>query len=274
MLRCRREDRRWHIRRRILLLPNRFCSPTWLGGVSGDRSYRENQQNQHGNGRIRKLRHALHQAGIKTAAIGNADIWPDIQDRSAGVLAADSRGLIDVGMLSAGAGPEIIGASKKEDGGLVANVPALLDAINKALPKADFVVVNFGPSTALDNSRPEISDKRYNVDKAIGMRDLNSLIASLLPHAESGEFRLILVSLSPPILTGWTVLPPLIVYPSLGSGLLTSPTTRTPGLIAASDFAPTVLELLRGARSQWDGRPACNCPACPDFLEKRGALGR
>ncbi len=49
------------------------------------------------------LADALHRAGKKTAAVGNADVWPDLRDRAASVLAADSRGLIDMGMPSAGA---------------------------------------------------------------------------------------------------------------------------------------------------------------------------
>ena len=206
---------------------------------------------------------ALHQAGRKTAAIGNADIWPGIRDRAAAVLAADSHGLIDVGMLSAG-------ASTKDKYGLRADVPALVSAIDRALAKADYVVVNFGATTALDNSRTEISDKSYNINKQAAMRDLDALVGSLMTRAESREFRLILLSLSPPAQAAWTKLPPMVVYPSIGSGLLASPTTRTPGLIAASDFAPTAIELLGATPvSEMEGRPAFMAAGNKSSSERR-----
>ena len=40
---------------------------------------------------------ALHAAGLKTGVAGNADMPPDVIDRSAAVLAMDSRGIVDAG---------------------------------------------------------------------------------------------------------------------------------------------------------------------------------
>ena len=51
--------------------------------------------------RIGALGDGVRRAGGQTCALGNADAYPDAIDRSAAVLAADSRGFIDVGRLNA-----------------------------------------------------------------------------------------------------------------------------------------------------------------------------
>ncbi len=120
------------------------------------------------------------------------------------------------------------------------------------------MVVDFGPSTALDNCRAIISDKAYFHARVASMRELDLLVAVLLPRAGSGEFRLVLVSLSPPLKQSWAELTPIVVYPRAhsGAGLLTSPTTRTDGLIAASDLCSHDDRHGRGQTRHRDGGPA------------------
>lgn len=169
--------------------------------------------------RIGALGDALHRAGIRTCAIGNADILPDTIDRSAAVLAADSRGIIDIGHLCA--------------------------AQNAASSDFGFMVVDFGASERLDECKISISDAAYSVQKASMMRALDRLVGELRVSPESSRAALILVSFSPPSSEYWNQLTPIVIrVPGESGGLLTSPTTRTVGLIAASDFAPTVLRLL------------------------------
>jgi hypothetical protein len=75
-----------------------------------------------------------------------------------------------------------------------------------------------------------------------GHAALDSLLDRLAQQAS--ELRIILVSAHPPANAKkeWDRLPPvLIAGPRIAPGLLTSPTTRTPGLIAITDIAPTLL---------------------------------
>lgn len=171
---------------------------------------------------------ALHAAGLNACASGNADTSPTDINRSAAVLAMDSRGVVDVGDLPSD------------------------EFTVKAEPTADLDVIQFGVPTILDESRPEMTDAAYAARRAAALASLDKLMARLL----SEHATLILISFSPPKGPAWDQITPMIIYPTKRPGLLTSSTTRTPGIIAASDFAPTVLEQF-GLRPAQDmiGRP-------------------
>jgi hypothetical protein len=74
---------------------------------------------------------------------------------------------------------------------------------------------------------------------------LDRFLGDLKQH--STDARILLVSTHPPpnAKGEWDRLPPVVIAgPGITPGLLTSPTTRTPGLIANTDIAPTLLEWL------------------------------
>ncbi|MHB9037581.1 MAG: hypothetical protein ACYC64_13015 [Armatimonadota bacterium] len=167
--------------------------------------------------RLGALGDALHEAGKKTCAIGNSDIHPDKINRAAAVLAMDSHGLIDIGQLEAGA-PKL-------------SIPT----------QADFVVIDYGATTRLDDSKNSMTDNAFAMHKAEVMRGLDRLLAGLL---RDKNLSVILVSFGLPVGDPWDRLTPIVIYGPVASGVLTSPTTRTPGLVAASDFAPTVLDMF------------------------------
>lgn len=179
---------------------------------------------------------ALHKSALKTCAIGNADLSPKEVDRRTAVLAMDSKGLIDFGYLS--------DAPTSDGDILLADPQKLIDTVERGAFSADFVVVDFGDTRKYDNLKPNMSDSAYEANKTAVMRNLDSFINGMLTSRKLAGARVILVSFSPPQTGKWDQLTPIIVYPSEHSGLLTSSTTRTPGLVAASDFAPTVLQSL------------------------------
>ena len=164
----------------------------------------------------------IRKAGKKTCAIGNADLPPDRIDRSVASLAMDARGRIDIGEL--------------------ADIP--WERLFSRLDLADYIVVNYGDTIRLDESKLSMSDKAYELQKADILQNLDNLLAYLINSPQAKNFRFMLVSFSPPTDGSWIHLTPMIVYPSTTSGLLTSSTTRTHGLITASDYAPSVLRFL------------------------------
>ncbi|MCE5314547.1 MAG: hypothetical protein ABFD49_08005 [Armatimonadota bacterium] len=175
----------------------------------------------------------LHEAGRKTCAIGNADILPGGINRATAVLAMDSRGFIDRGCLNANS----------------SNL--------SGLARADFVVINFSGSTLLDESKNSMTDKALAIHKAEVMRDLDRLIDGLMRKSRDENVSVILVSFGLPVGDPWERLTPIVIYGQTASGVLKSPTTRTLGLVAASDFAPTVLDLFGiPARPEMVGRAA------------------
>jgi hypothetical protein len=210
---------------------------------------------------------ALRKAGVKTGIEGNADVPPDVVDRSAAALVMDSRGIVDSGGLPSDlhtASPELRGTSVSKGGqrstalrydrrasgllsasGVVASAPI---GPNKTSPPTwtgkSVGVIYFGASTVVDEQKPSMSDSAYAAHRTEALKRLDGLLRDLISRPEAKGVTIILVSFSPPTGAAWDQLTPIIVYPSTEPGLLATTTTRTPGIIAASDFAPTVLGLL------------------------------
>lgn len=187
---------------------------------------------------------ALHAAGMKTGVVGNADIPPDVIDRSAAVLAMDSRGIVDYGALAPSNEFEATNAQSPPAWTGKERTPAPFDKLRTRLPatkKWAFIVVDFGYSAALDERKPSMTDSAYAVHKTEMLHYLDSTLRKLISLPETRGQTVILASFSPPLGAAWDQLTPIIIYGPVLPGLLNSPTTRTPGLIAASDFAPLVL---------------------------------
>ncbi len=185
---------------------------------------------------------ALNRAGMKTCVVGNADLDPQEPNRAASVLATGSHGLIDVGRLTAPLGPtDACGFATSADG--------LAGAVIRCMRDADLVVVNFGDSTRLDEMKISLSDAAYARHRAQMLRRLDALLGWLM--AAKGDIHnpdtgLILVSWSPPRGGYWSRLTPIVVcFHDKHSDLLCSSTTRTPGLIAATDFPALVLKWMK-----------------------------
>ncbi len=209
--------------------------------------------------RVGALGDGVRRAGGHTCALGNADAYPDAIDRSVAVLAADSRGFIDVGRLNAA--PVTHGVLQSPSG-LFSDVSRLTREVKSSAGLADLVVVDFGDSVRLDDYKTELTDKAYAARKAIILHDLDRMLGELMAAPELKDARIALVSFSPPYSPSWNQLTPIVIYPTGSPGLLASASTRTPGLIAAIDFAPTLLHLM-GASNMGEmvGQPAREVPA-------------
>ncbi|MCX8053258.1 MAG: hypothetical protein N3B12_05570 [Armatimonadetes bacterium] len=189
--------------------------------------------------RVGDIGDALRCAGVRTCVVGNADLTTDDPSRAASVLVADSRGLIDVGRISVSLGPS-------NACGLSWSSKPLATTAIRSLRDADLVVVNFGDSTRLDEIKISLSDTAYQAHRRAVMMRLDDLVGRLAATCDRYlNAELILVSFSPPRTGYWNRLTPIAVLRrNQEPGLLTSSTTRTPGLIAASDFPRVVLWTL------------------------------
>jgi len=233
-------------------------SGVFLGLGQAERANREAGVMAPGLGRLGE---ALRKAGAYSAAVGNADIPPDTSDRSASVLATDARGLIHRADLRLGRVVTTPMLDKKGPSYFVAtDVGRLAGFAAKMLNEADLVVVNFGDTTRLDELRAFLAEEALAAQRTRSLYRLDRLVGEFISSSPSKRIGLVLVSLSPPLCDGWTELTPIVVYPA-PCGLLSSATTRTPGLVTATDFAPTVLFML-GCRINggMTGRPAFVLP--------------
>jgi hypothetical protein len=120
-----------------------------------------------------------------------------------------------------------------------------------------------GDLTRAEAARFQLSPSAYRLARHDALQRLDLMLSLLLPWMRAHSHTdLLLVSSYPPAEphrypVPWTRLTPVIATgPNFGSGLLTSATTRTAGLIANVDIAPTVLRLLHAPiPSTMVGRP-------------------
>jgi hypothetical protein len=193
----------------------------------------------------------VHRAGLRCCAIGNADVDPIDRNRAIAILAVDSEGIIDVGRLKVSSGNfECV---------LSGNVSTLADSVMECLQKADLVIVNFGESTVLDDLKLHFSELAYEAHKRAVMQRLDSLVARIIAAQREGLCSgMMLASFSVPKNGYWNHLTPIIIWvPQTRARLLTSPTTRTAGLVAASDF-PNLIEHLLLRRHLSPGEIMCD----------------
>lgn len=156
---------------------------------------------------------------LTTATIGNNDD-KNLKMRAYAVLAIDHNGLIDKSLIS-----EKLNLNENQ-----------LKVINSS----DLSVLYFNESTLLDNSKVEYSALAFQKARLQMLNRLDSLIGELISKYPNNAI-IYLISLSPQFSKRWNRLTPILVYPSEGNSILNSPSTRTPGLITASDIAPTII---------------------------------
>jgi len=182
--------------------------------------------------KIGALGDAIHAAGLKTAVIGNSD---DAEvHREAATICMDSKGLVHF------------------DNGF-----------------ADFTVVEYGETARLDRSRLDLMDWVYQrerkkalqqADRELGQLalDKQTTLIILSPYPSSYAIEKTESGLCPVIVSG----------PGFGHGLLTSGSTRIPGVITNTDIAPSILSMLNiPVPTSLVGRPIMTSPSdSPDAL--------
>ena len=177
---------------------------------------------------------------------GNADT--DTPQRRAALLALDAQGT------TAGDVALVLKDTDKPFG-ITDDVATL--ARFAAATDADVFVAVLGDVARAEAARSSLSDTDYHAVRRKALRGLDAFLLQLfaIHHLDTGAVNLVLVSPCPPPSSVtrpeppnpevWTHLAPIVALgPDFPPGLLGSPTTRTPGLVANVDIAPTLLNLL------------------------------
>ncbi len=183
----------------------------------------------------------LVRAGKRVAVFGNSDPG-DVPRRRAAVIGATSEGLIGMGDI----GGDLLKRELLSATGYVTNVDLLARKVDDALAVADFVIVDFGDTDRVNLLREHLSDEAYRAHQASAIKNLDALLSRIL-SGRASKATVMLASMVAPVDSNGErrELGPVVVRrPGVGPGLLVSATTRTPGLVSAADFAPTVLRSL------------------------------
>ncbi len=181
---------------------------------------------------------------------GNVDT--DTRQRRGALLAINAQGAAtgDVALIS---------ADKSKPFGVTDDINAL--ARYAATTDADVFVAVLGDLARVEAARTRLDTAAYRAARHEALQRLDSFFLQLLAirHLDTETVDLLLISPCPPSalteqipsasshLTGetWEQLTPILALgPHFPPGLLTSPTTRTPGLVSNTDIAPSMLRAL------------------------------
>ncbi|HZQ88281.1 MAG TPA: glycosyltransferase [Acidimicrobiales bacterium] len=188
---------------------------------------------------------ALHKAGLRTAAVGNADnpgsldpMVPRIV-RPAPLAVMDRNGAVDTGAVNPA---DVLLADPSAPFGVRADPDKMLAQAKRALDAADVVVVDPG-----DLDRAE-AFRRNALDAPAQAARLRALVATdtllgQVADALPPNTLLIVTSVSAP--SGhWHLVPTVIRGRGVTHSYLHSPSTKRLGVVTITDLGPTILDTL------------------------------
>ena len=181
---------------------------------------------------------ALHRSGIKTAVIGNADIYKEV-NRQAVNIAMDSRGIVDYGDVS---GDSMVNDSERITGH-VPDYRQWLKLFGNLKSKAGFIVIETGETSRLDKMGDITTEKALEEEKRKLLRELDGFIGELAGQLDLKRDLLMVVVPEPPFsaMDQQNFLTPIIAMgKGIEPGILWSGTVKRNGIVANTDIAPTV----------------------------------
>lgn len=182
----------------------------------------------------------LRQAGIRTAVVGNSDVPNEIH-REAVAAAMDVYGKVDSGTVSS---PRLVVDEPNSAYGIRTDVSFVADQVKTALKNSRFVVVDFGDTLRADFYCEFCTDKQAAAVRSRAAKGLDELVGELRRLLDPDRDLLLVLS---PCSRSFTEiseerLAPILVFGSaMGRGILSSPSTRRPGVVTLSDVAASVL---------------------------------
>lgn len=198
---------------------------------------------------------ALRKSGVKRTAYGSSDVSPDplrlrgrsatdVRSRKGAALLCDRWGLVPAGDI----GPDTMKTSDSVPGGQCTDLSRLAPAVARSLAGGAVTAVEFGDLERIEQERISCTPEAYALARSEALDRLVSWLRQM--HERFPVTPLMLISPVPPLDENgiWDRLGFAAVFsPGSGAGLLTSNTTRTAGIIAAIDVAPTLLHLAGAA---------------------------
>lgn len=182
---------------------------------------------------------ALSRAGYKTAVLGNADLAGD-HHRQVVMIAMDEQGLVTYGHV----GSDLRDFSTN---GLIpgrTDYEKLFAEYQANLERADLIVIEIGDTTRLNEVAGYATPDVVSRERQRVFQDLDAFLGRIIDSIDPAYSRICLVSPSPSSTAQAekNTLTPVVFYGAgINPGMITSPTTRRPGLITNTDIAPTIL---------------------------------
>jgi len=187
---------------------------------------------------------ALRGVGIAAGVVGNSDI-PGEPHREAVAIAMDEYGIVVRGDVGS---KDLSVPDPRCPYGIRANPEALLREIDRVLPQCRFVVVDFGDTLRADSYAQDCDDAQGARVRRDAARRLGAFVAEVGNRLDFSRDCMIVLSPSSRVFSeveDERLTPVVIRGPGFRGGLLSSPSTRRPGLITLGDITSSILAFFR-----------------------------
>ncbi len=204
----------------------------------------------------------LHQNGLKTAVIGNADmpgahLAEESCCRQAVNIAMDNRGLVDYGNIL----PGTYQFNPVNLAGVKTDYRVLLNEFDVLRDKADFIVFETGDTSRIEKKAPSATDEVLRNQKLRALAKIDGFLGELLKRIDLAEDLLMVVVPTPAndaMVQGNFLTPFIMAGRDVGKGVAWSGSIKRNGLIANIDIASEILRyfgvpsVIRGDKTQKD----------------------
>ncbi len=183
----------------------------------------------------------LRQAGKRTAFLGNADL-PWKANRTAKLMISDYRGEVDREV----ADERVLTADPEFPFGFRTDYEKLGDLIFAFLPETDLILVETGDLERLEGYRRLMTEEQWGYWRAKSLARIDALLGRLRAEVPS-DTTIGLFSATPSSAGDGNELPFLSLFLDQRKeqpGLLTSPSTREPGLLTIGDLVAILIRLV------------------------------
>lgn len=188
------------------------------------------------------LGNALRNAGLHVAVIGNSDTEGNLR-RFGTLIGMNHQGIIDYGNVS----QQVLLKTPSSPSGYVSYYERMFREVSNVWDKASLIIIELGDIARLEQYKNVTMEDVFLKHKQDEIERADAFIGELLSSLGTTGTMVILTSPTPPssALANGDIFTPCIVWEeNMGSGLLTSETTRRPGIVTNIDIPATILSYL------------------------------
>jgi hypothetical protein len=189
--------------------------------------------------RLGLLGETLTRGGLRVACLGNADTL-EHRDRDIAAFAMDGQGRVALGDV----GRDLLRRDPSLPYGYTTDPDRLVAAAARAASEADVLIVELGETSRAAAVAERLPPQRADALRLQALTYADRLLGVLLSRLGTGWAVLVITPSAPAPRRDRPFAPLTPVISTLfagGPGLLTSPSTRRPGLVTNTDVAATVL---------------------------------